>query len=347
MRVSRIACGALLLVTVAACGGGGGGGGSDVFGGWAVVSVTGGDPADDHPIFGAQATWLRVESDLTFAVLDESTAHGFHDVREGVVVVGDSQVSLDGRLFNYEIVGNTLTLTRPDTVVVATRAPGAPLTDDWVVPVVELSARVSLAASVEDGTDIAWEGSAFWVGNAYYGPNLPRIDVSTGAVTGTTPCTPFAWGMAHDGASFWVSSDGSATMQRINGAGTVVQTSPTMGAWLDGAAWDGTKLWAFSNNEQTLYSWTPGNVALDSTTPLLDANSYNGGLEYAGGFLYLTAGRLIHKIQPVPFQVVRTYRIVSLDLTAVGHDGTDFYVVGNSNLGAGPAVWEVVRVGLP
>jgi hypothetical protein len=339
------------LLVLAACGGGGGGGGGgdgDVFGSWAIVSVTGGIPNDDDPVFDARSEWLRVESDDTFAVLNSTFPNDFHDVRLGVVTVTDTQVSFDGRLYNYEVSGSTLTLTRPDSVVVATRDFGAPTTDSWVVPVVELSSRVALAAAVEDGTDLAWDGSAFWVGNAYYGPNLQRIDTTTGAVTGTKPSSQFAWGMAWDGANFWVSSDGSDSLYQLDAVtGATIDTSPAMGSWLNGAAFDGTRLWAYSNNEQTLYSWTPGNLALDSTTETEDASAYNAGLEFTGGFLYLTDDTLIHKIQPAPFAVVRTYRYPALDLTGIGHDGTDFYLLGNANRGEGPAVWQIVRVSLP
>src|SRR5579859_414894 len=137
------------MVALAASCSGGGGGGPAILGTWEVTSVTGGDPNDFDPVFVPGSVWLRVESDNTFNVLNQSTPNAFHTIRSGVVTPGTSQVSFDGRLFNYT-VGTALVLSRPDTTVVAQRAT-APAVDTWEVPVTAVSPTLTLSTSVVSG----------------------------------------------------------------------------------------------------------------------------------------------------------------------------------------------------
>ena len=129
-----------------------------MYGAWAITSITGGDVNDPDPVFLSSSKFLRVESDDTFAVMNETSPNGFHGVRPGVVSASTKQVGLDGRFYNYTVAGNTLTLSRPDGQVVATRTSSAPASNVWVVPAVASGATVTLAESIKDGTDLAWDG---------------------------------------------------------------------------------------------------------------------------------------------------------------------------------------------
>ena len=357
MRTIRGCVAAVVVALLAtACGsdnGGGtpdGGGGTPaIYGAWSITSLTGGDVNDPEPVFVASAKFLRVENDDTFAVLNETTPNGFHGVRSGVVSASTKQVGLDGRFFNYTVSGDTLTLSRPDGQIVATRTASAPASNVWVVPAVASGAAVALDASIKDGTDLAWDGSHFWVGNGYYTNKLQQIALDTGAVTSTQPTADYAWGLAWDGSHFWVSDDGQEKIYKIDNTGAVLETSPTMGAWVQGIAFGGTKVWAYSNNEQTLYAYVPGTTTLTDNVPMLDANAYNAGLEYANGFLYLASGNFIYKMQTSPVKVVTTYSFYGLYMSGIGFNGTDFYVFGNASFSdnSSQASWKIQKVMLP
>jgi hypothetical protein len=354
MRVVVTAAMAALLAT--ACGSNGGNGGDGgtetpaVYGAWSITSIAGVDLNDNDPVFLSSSKYLRVESDDTFAVLNETSPNGFHAVRAGVVSASTKQVGLDGRFFNYTVSGNTLTLSRPNGQIVATRAPSAPAMSAWVVPAVASGPAITLAASVGEGTDLAWDGSHFWVGTTPNRDGIQQIALDTGEVSSTIPTNLDAIGMGWDGTHFWVSSDGQDKIYKIDNTGAVLETSPTMGAWVEGIAFDGTKIWAHSNNEQTLYAYVPGTTTLTDTIPLLDANAYNAGLEYANGFLYLASGNTIYKIQTSPLKVVTTYSYYGLFyISGIGFDGTDFYVFGDANPSesTADAVWQLQKVTLP
>ena len=116
-----------------------------------------------------------------------------------------------------------------------------------------------------------------------------------------------------------------------------------------GLAWDGTHIWAFSNNEQTLYSYVPGSGVLASTTPLPDAQAYQAALEYANGYLYLTSGSVVYKCLASPFKVVTTYRYPNFNISGIGCDGTDFFLLASPATSEveGTSVLQVVKVALP
>ena len=358
MRVVWTAAAVALLVTACGSGGGndggnggnGGNGGTEtpaVYGAWAITSNTAVDFNDSDPVFLSSSKYLRVESDNTFAVLNETSPNAFHAVRSGVVSATTKQVGLDGRFFNYTVSGDTLTLSRPNGQVVATHAPSAPAMSAWVVPAVA-GAAVPVTADIAEGTDLAWDGSHFWVGTTSNRDGIQEIALDTGEVSSTIPTSLDVIGIGWDGAHFWVSNDGQDKVYKIDNAGAVLETSPTMGPWVEGIAFDGTKIWGYSHNEQTLYAYVPGTTTLTDTIPLPDA--YGGGIEFANGFLYLVTGNSIYKIQTSPPKVVTTYSFYGLyDLTGIAFDGTDFFVLGNASVSesSADAKWQIQKVTLP
>jgi len=358
MRVVVTAAMAALLATACGSDGGKGGNGGDggtetpaVYGAWAITSVEGIDLNDNDPVLLSSSKFLRVETDDTFSVLNETSPNGFHTVRSGVVSASTKQVGLDGHFFNYTVSGNTLTLSRPNGQIVATRTSNAPAMNAWVVPAIASGAAITIGTGVGQATDLAWDGSHFWVGTTSDTDEIQQIALDTGEVSSTLlPPNLEAIGMAWDGAHFWVSDNGSETIYKIDNTGAVLETSPTMGAWVEGIAFDGTKIWAHSNNEQTLYAYVPGTTTLTDTIPLPDANAYNAGLEYANGFLYLASGNTIYKIQTSPLKVVTTYSYYGLFyISGIGFDGTDFYIFGDANPSdsTADAVWQLQKVTLP
>ena len=356
MRVVLAAAVATLLATACGSDGGNGGGGDGgtqapaVYGAWSINSITGGDVTDSDPVFLSTSKYLRVEADNTFAVLNETSPNAFHGVRAGVVSATTTQVGLDGRFFNYTVSGNTLTLSRPNGQVVATRAPSAPAMNAWVVPAVASGAAVTITAGIGEGTDLAWDGSHLWVGTDSNRDKIQQISLDTGEASSSIPTTLDALGIGWDGAHFWVSDDGYDKIYKIDNTGAVLETSPTMGAWVEGIAFDGTKIWAYSNNEQTLYAYVPGTTTLTDTIPLPDANAYGAGLEYANGFLYLVTGNTIYKIQPSPLKVVTTYSFYGLYyMSGIAFDGTNFYVFGDASASESNsnAIWQIQKVSLP
>jgi hypothetical protein len=353
MTRAHLALAVIPVLFCLGCGGGGGGGGGGreeaIVGGWRIVAVVGADPdVDGHlELFTADAEFLRIEPDGSFAILNLTAPNLFQNVRLGTVVASAGHLEFDGQAYDYDVTLGTLTVSSADVQFTATLDPTTPLVDEWVVPVVELSARVSLDPTLDDVTDLAWDGQGFWMGGED-DDVLREIDLTTGQVTDTTPCNAGVDGLTWDGFDFWIGS-GGVTVLELDDSGNTGTESPTMGAWNFGLAFDGAALWVYSNNEQTLYKWTPGNLALDSSLPLPDANAFGAALEHADGFLYLACDDLIIQVIPEPFQVVRTYRCPGfVVLVGIVFDGTDFYVLGDASApGASDPIYQVVRVSLP
>jgi hypothetical protein len=99
-----------------------------------------------------------------------------------------------------------------------------------------------------------------------------------------------------------------------------------MGSWIYGIAWDGSKLWCVSNNEQTLYRYNPASDVVEQTYKI---NTYPGGMTYFGGFLYLCAGGVINKCTTSPLAVVDAYRIPGEEVFGIAHDAASFIVSAN------------------
>ncbi len=306
---------------------GGGGGGPAIYGTFAVTSA-GADPFESA--LKPDAKWVRFEDDDFYYVLRES-AHGLKAVDAGVFIASRTQVNMDGTLFNYAVTGTALTLTRPGETYSIMRDPAAPAVDAWA-PVISEITSVPIDTTYTSDTDVAWDGTNIWIGNAYSGTALNIVNPTTGAVTPTLKMSHYAWGIGWDGANLWVSSNGYdrvTELDMVTGANLTV--SPPLGAWIYGVAFDGTDVWAFSNNEQSLYRFTPGDTVVDETIDLRGEVMYNGGgLEYANGALYFAVGDTVQRCTPSPFQCTQAWRIPGTVLSGIAFDGTDFLLYGGS-----------------
>lgn len=294
------------------------------------------------PMFTAGARYLRIEDDDTFSVLTEHGVHAIRSRRDGVAWASERQLSLDGLFFNYTIEGDVLTLSRPDAQIVLERDGEAPEADTWVVPVSVLAGPITLP-EIDDATDLAWDGSGFWLGNGET-DTIRKIAPDTGMVIATAPTSRSVNGIGWDGTNLWLSNNGHDTIARVDMSGSVLSTSPDMGAWIYGIAWDGELVWAYSGNEDSLYAFAPGADTLTTTIDLEDAPISQAGLEYVDGALYIASGGTILKCATSPFAVEVTYGFDDFYVTGIGHDGTDFYVVG---YGSDYETIELARVALP
>jgi len=196
----------------------------------------------------------------------------------------------------------------------------------WVVPIQVLD-EVSLGdQSIVPATDLAFDGTYIWYGNAYSARNqLVRYNFSSKSEVGSLPVSVSAWGLGWDGTNLWASSNGYDTVQKIDmTSGNTLTSSVAMGAWIPGIAWDGSRIWAVSGNEQTLYEYNPATNTVVTSTPI---NTYPGGLEWYGGSLYMTVGDTVQKMNTGTVMATKTYSLKGVQLTGITYDGTSWYLM--------------------
>lgn len=316
----------------AGAGGSAGTGGSALLGAFELQEVT--VDADFGGEFGPpvreDGVYLRFDEDNEFFVLRETKENGFRIVDDGVfAIVGSGQVFLNSSLYNYDLSGDTLTLSRPDSRIEATATNSAPAPEEWVKPLTAL--ETFSISEIEQARDMTWDGTHLWVGNRGDQNLLYKVDVSTGAAIDTLAISQTVYALAWDGTDFWVSSNGSEQIFKIDpSTGNSTMTSAQMGAWPYGIAWDGSHLWVYSNNERTLYEYDPvGDMVVDSV--LLEDTPGSGGMEYVDGRLYMALGGTIQVVQTAPFVVDDAYELEGAYLRGITHDGTNFYVIAQND----------------
>jgi len=314
----------------AGTGGSGGTGGSMLLGTFELQEVTVGVDRESRPPIREDAAYLRFDEGNEFFVLRATKDNGFRIVDDGVfAIVGSGQVFLNSSLYNYDLSGDTLMLSRPDSTIQGTASNSAPAPEEWVKPMTTL--ETFSIPQIQQARDMTWDGTHLWVGNRGDQALLYKVDMTTGAVVDTLAITQTVYALAWDGTDFWVSSNGSVNIFKVDPTtGNSTMTSAEMGAWPYGIAWDGRDLWVYSNNERTLYQYDPaGNVVVDSV--LLEDSPGSGGMEYLDGRLYMALGGTIHVVETNPFVVVDAYELKGTYLEGITHDGTNFYVISQND----------------
>jgi hypothetical protein len=333
--------GALVL---AACGsvsggsngadGGPGDAGTDaerIAGSYEVDSIEG-----DLLVLPRESTWFRFKADNTYEIFTENSL-GFRTVYEGVFLATDSQLLLSLQqgpvlLYNYDLDGDTVSISRPGGVATGIRNPAMPEAVDWMPPItIQERAVLGPPSSTLQPTDLAFDGTYLWYGNAYARDReqLVRYNFADKEEVSALDTNVWAWGLAWDGVNLWASSNGYDSIHQINmTTGSSSFSSAEMGSWIPGIAADGDHLWAVSSNERTLYKYTPATNTVDSSTKLGDSWGL-AGMTAVGGSLYLILGNTVQKIDPSSIMATRTYSLKGLQqLTGITHDGTDFYLMG-------------------
>ncbi len=273
---------------------------------------------------GMQNTsYLSVHGDNVYYFLHQYP-YGLRSMDGGVAQVSGNTVLLGSTVYNYAVSGDTVRLTTPTQTVVAVKSSTAPSDSQWVSTVSVLD---TMSPPIPTATDMTINGNTMWYGNGYASHNLYKINLTTRSVD-TLPTSEYAWAVEWDGTSLWTSSDGSASIYKVNPTlGVTAFTSTQMGAWIYGIAWDGTVFWCTSNNEQTIYKYNPGTDAVVSTYPLGSGVSPEG-VAYANGYLYVCTNGVINKCTPSPFNTVAAYRIAGIDAFGLAYDGAHFWVSG-------------------
>jgi hypothetical protein len=287
---------------------------------------------------------LEFTSDNVYYMMNQF-AYGLRAYTSGVYQVSGNAIdfgsSQSPSLYAFTIKNDTLSLVSPpQAAIIAFRNPAAPADTAWVRSAVILD---SIAAPIQETTDITLNGNALWYGNAYSSHTLYKIDLVSRSVD-TLQTNQYAWAVEWDGSNLWCSSDGSDQIYKLNAAGATIGTSASMGSWIEGIAWDGTVFWAGSWNERSLYRYNPVSNTVLSTL-------YVGwpveGLAAAGGFMYACVRGVINKCSTTPFTTVASYRIGNAYAAGIAFDGINFWVACRLGSGEGPGVYRIYKVALP
>lgn len=277
---------------------------------------------------GHTAHQFNFNEDKTVDVLYEAN-YGFRSYESHVYFVTESQVLLSYTAYNVSMSGDTLRLIHVSDTITLARNDTGPTLDDWLAPVVPSTVY---NAPIDRAVDIAWHVDRLWYANAYTSDFLYKFNLWLGMADDSLYTTQSAWGICWADDDLWVSSNGSDNIYRIDTlTGSSLHTSPDMGAWLDGIAYDGQYLWTGSNNSRTIYRYDP---VADIVTDSFYIDLQIHGMTYYDGYLYACTNGVINRIQMSPFEVVAAYRVEGAHIEGISHDGTGFWLAYEDNDGA-------------
>lgn len=286
-----------------------------VAGGWKFIS---GKP---------ESKYLQIGNDYLYQELDANEI-GIRAIKEGVITVTKHQIIFNQNYdyysytyaYNYTKKDDTLILTNGQTTMKLLRDDSSPTQNEWVIPI---TSSYMMDAPIDDGTDITYDGSYLWYGNAYSSDYLYKINPDNGMVDSIS-VTQSAWAVESDGASLWVSSNGSNNIYEINATnGSLIGSSIDMGAWIYGIAKDGIYLWCYSNNENTLYKYNPNTDVIISST-VINGGSIHG-LAMVGGYLFMSSDGYLHKCSTSPLQVESSFQLDGYLIIGIAYDGLSFW----------------------
>ena len=275
----------------------------------------------------ADQKYLLIYDNRTFSLFTTADA-GIRGRTDGVVLVTNNQLVLNYDLesygssfiYNYAMAGDTLKLTSPTNSLKLVKDKSAPDTATWIKNV---TSTYSIKAPINSSTDIAFDGTYLWYGNANSTDYLYKINPNTG-VKDSIATNQSAWGIEYDGTNLWVSNDGYSTIQKVNiTTGSVLTTSVSMGAWIYGIARDANYLWCYSGNENTLYKY---NTSTNSVVTTIEINADIRGMAFSNGYLYVVANGFLHKCSLNPINTEASYALPGYSITGVTFDGTSFWV---------------------
>jgi hypothetical protein len=270
--------------------------------------------------------YLWIYDSRTFSILS-SDKQGIRGRSDGTMLVLENQLVIDKtinesatEIYNYALHGDTLSLTQPSVKLTLIRDATAPDTSQWIK---SLSIAVKTKAPINDLTDITFDGSFLWYGNAYATNYLYKINITDFAVD-SIPTSESAWAVEASGNSLWVSDDGTDKIYKVDkSTGASTFTSTALGSWIYGIARDNGYLWCYSNNENTLYKYDTTANSVELTTPI---DSRWEGLAMANNHLYVACNGILHKCSLSPLMGIESFQLPGYYIYGVAYDGSDFWV---------------------
>jgi hypothetical protein len=272
--------------------------------------------------------YLLIYNNSTFSMLT-SNKQGLRGRADGILLVTGGQIMFDEgsggeysniSIYNYEFNGDTLILTKPLQTIKLVKDKSAPETSDWIK---SLEALVKTKAPISDITDIAYDGTYIWYGNAYNSDYLYKIN-PTNFTKDSVKITQSAWAIESDGAYLWVSSNGSSTINKLDkSTGGTISTSISMGSWIYGIAKNSNFLWCYSNNEDMLYKY---NTNTNTVAENIEVEGNWGGLAFVNNYLYIASDGKINKCTTSPLTTTLSFELAGYYIYGIAHDGSNFWV---------------------
>ncbi len=280
--------------------------------------------------------YVHINTDNTINILSEDSL-GFKRDRSKIVTVSDDQITMSGSggegpssiIYNYTLKEDTLTLeSATGNIIELIRNNSIPEVSDWFE---ELTILSEGPAPWGGTVDIAHNGTHIVYGNGRESETIGLVNTDNFNLDGEITTTHSAnaveveKGDASDRYIFQSSNGFDTFYAYTENSNTFVFKSPELGAWIYGlASIDDENIWASSGNERQLYHY---NYASQEIVQTIDLDSKLFGLDYQGGFLYVSDGTKIHKCQTSPtFKPLESYGIKNHHIKGIAYDGTNFWL---------------------
>lgn len=279
--------------------------------------------------------YIHINTDNTMNILSEDSL-GFKSDRSEIVTVSDDQITMSASgegggfiIYNYTLEEDTLTLeSATGNTIELIRNNNIPEVSDWLE---ELTILSEGPAPWEASVDIAYNGTHIVYGNGYESETIGFVNPDNFNLDGeiTTTHSAFAVEVEKNNASdryiFQGHNGHDEFYAYTENTNTFVFKSPELGAWVLGlASIDDENIWVSSGNERQLYHYNYNNQEIVQT---IDLDFKPQGLDYQGGFLYVSDGARIHKCQTSPtFKPLESYGIKNHRINGIAYDGTNFWL---------------------
>lgn len=296
---------------------------ASLFGKWEIIS--GRFVSEDDK-------YIEFNTDNTMHIFLENN-NGFRNQIDGTIATAETQIDINfgfgGATYEYELGENTLTLSRSDGNLVELKVLETPeIISNWVIPIQILSEGIS---PKNDYTDIAFNGTQLVVGNGYLPGNIDLVNPETFAVEGEIITSHNVTAVEIENYEF----PGRYTFQS-NGADNtfyayredtnafVFQSNPIT-SYISGlASVDIYSIWVGSGSNGMLYLY---NYDTQTIVRSITINSSIKGLDYHGGYLYMSLGSYIYKCDvSSDFEIVETYKLPNTVIYGIAFDNTNFWV---------------------
>jgi hypothetical protein len=274
--------------------------------------------------------YLQIYTNSTFSMLT-ADKQGLRSKSEGVLLATGGQIMFDEGsemesssiyIYNYGFKGDTLILSKPGQAIKLVRDKSAPDTSQWIKSIAIVA---KTRAPISGVTDISYDGTYLWYGNAYSSNYVYKIN-PTGFAKDSVSVTQSAWAIEADGAYLWVSSNGSSVISKLDkSTGNTISTSISMGSWIYGIAKNSNFLWCYSHNENTLYKY---NTNTNTIAEDEEVEGDWGGLAFVNNNLYITSDGKINKCTTSPVKAVSSFELPGYYIYGIAYDGNSFWVSG-------------------
>lgn len=281
-------------------------------------------------------SFVRFNTDKSVTVYTSSTK-GFRDEFKNNCTVSEDQVqgefvkSRGTVILNYTIEGNVLTMRSADNqIFIAAQKTTSGLPDSWTQTVTPATVFSNIFS--ENRSGIGYDGTNLLF--VEYNPGIVyRVSKVTGAVISQFNTTPGSLNtIEYDGTNYWIGSNGSQDIEKIDGTGATLLNSVNMGSWILGIAYLNTSLIVtYSNNEHTLYKYNPTTNLVEATS--IDEDMWLGDAAAYNNKVYIINSKspVVYRLNPADFSVEKTYTIEgATELNGIASTGSgEFWINAN------------------